>query len=87
MKNMSREQAWSHLQQQALVNGELPPAAAPFQLWYLRILQGFSAWIAALFLLFFIAVLLVKNLGTDQLHTDRLAVLRCGLCDLARRRQ
>lgn len=42
---------WNKLQQAGLVSGQMPVAQIEHHPWYLRLLQGFSGWFAAWFLL------------------------------------
>lgn len=48
--------AWQALCDAGLARGEAPPAAAPETPWYVRLMLGVTGWIAALFLLGFVAV-------------------------------
>jgi hypothetical protein len=48
--------AWQALVDAGLAQGEAPPAAAPETPWYVRLMLGVTGWIAALFLLGFVAV-------------------------------
>lgn len=55
MSTLSREQLWQSLQEQALVEGELPPIDAAASPWYVRVMLGVAGWIGAMFLLGFVA--------------------------------
>lgn len=53
---MNRAELWSRLQQQSLVDGDLPPVDAATSPWYVRVMLGVAGWIGALFLLGFVGV-------------------------------
>ena len=46
---------WKKLTQANLVSGEQPEASSSITPWYVRVLLGFSGWLASLFLLLFMA--------------------------------
>ena len=64
--------AWQALRDAGLVNGDAPPASTQTP-WYLQILLGVSAWIAAICLFGFLAVLV------SDLLSNRPALLVLGL--------
>ncbi len=53
---MSELNVWNELKTAGVVSGELPQstAKAATHLWYVRVLQGFAGWVAAVFLLGFL---------------------------------
>ncbi len=53
---MNTQDLWNDLQKAALVSGSMPQDNALDHPWYIRVLQGFAGWLAALFLLGFFAV-------------------------------
>lgn len=50
----SREGLWTKLVEAGVVEGPLPKEPNPDSPWYMRVLTGFSGWLAALFLLGFV---------------------------------
>lgn len=53
------QQLWTLLQQSKIVEGEFPQAGEKLQSpWYVKVLLGFSGWIASLFLLIFLGLIL-----------------------------
>lgn len=53
---ITREELWQRLQQQALVDGEVPALPTSSSPWYVRVMLGIAGWIGALFLLGFVGV-------------------------------
>lgn len=51
MTNPNDQTLWDKLQQAGLVKGAIPATVIEHQPWYLRVLQGFTGWMAAWFLL------------------------------------
>lgn len=56
MIKLSNDEVWIHLLQAELVEGEQPAAAELESPWYVKVLLAFSGWLAALFLLGFLAL-------------------------------
>lgn len=52
----NRETLWAQLRAAELVQGELPAAGESPSPWYIKVLLAFSGWLAALFLMGFLAV-------------------------------
>lgn len=53
LHNMTTEVVWNKLQSAGLVEGQLPNDVSDDTPWFIRAMQGFAGWIAALFLLGF----------------------------------
>ena len=54
--NLSKQDFWTQLIQAQIVEGEMPVSNAMEPPWYIKVLLGFSGWVAALFLLGFTAL-------------------------------
>ena len=54
--SQTRKNLWSELELEGLVSGEVPQPLEVESPWYVRLLIGFSGWLAAIFLLGFLAV-------------------------------
>ncbi len=72
---MSRTNLWKQLESVDLVSGDMPVAdeKRATTLWYIRILQGFAGWLAALFLIGFL------GFGVAGLFDHGMAVMILGV--------
>ncbi|MFT5421298.1 MAG: putative membrane-anchored protein [Candidatus Endobugula sp.] len=77
MKTTHRE-LWDKLQAQGLVNGECLELQHALPPWYIRAMQGFSGWIAALFLLGFFATILSSSLRSNEAVLIAIGLTCCG---------
>lgn len=71
------ETLWGQLQQAGVVDGAMPEMAEAESPWYVRVMLGFSGWIAALFLLGFVAI------GMEFIIDSEIASIIAGLVALA----
>jgi uncharacterized membrane protein len=56
MINSPRQTLWEKLLKADIVHGELPQTPTAESPWYIKVLLGFSGWLSAVFLLFFIGL-------------------------------
>jgi hypothetical protein len=56
MSTGNNQSLWSRLRAAGIVDGDMPQAGAAPSPWYLRVMLGIAGWIAALFLLAFVAM-------------------------------
>lgn len=77
MNAMNREDLWQRLQQQGLVEGDMPLSSTSSAPWYVRVMMGAAGWIGALFLLGFVGAgfaFVMKSAAASML----LGALCCG---------
>jgi len=60
MKTSSPDTLWEELESAGIVNGEKPGLEQMSSPWYVKLLMGFSGWLAALFLLGFFGISLAR---------------------------
>ncbi|GAA3916502.1 DUF4401 domain-containing protein [Litoribacillus peritrichatus] len=77
MTNKTLKSVWQTLSAADLVKGELPVMEFPESPWYVKVLLAFSGWLAALFLLGFLAV------GLEFLIENAIASLVTGCAMIA----
>lgn len=72
---MNQAQLWKHLKNENMVSGDMPVTADQQEgtLWYVRILQGFAGWLAAVFLIGFL------GLGVAGLFDHGMAMIILGM--------
>jgi uncharacterized membrane-anchored protein len=57
VKMLNPEQLWNTLKSSQLVSGDVPKDSEMSIPWYIRVMQGFAGWLAAIFLLVFFGVM------------------------------
>jgi len=63
--NAQRQNSWQTLLEAGLVTGPIPNSQSLESPWYVRLMLGMAGWIAALFLLGFVAAGLSWVIDTD----------------------
>jgi len=79
MSGPSAQSLWDRLQEQGLVQGEMPPAGDIDSPWYVRTMQGVAGWLGASFLLGFVGV----GLGLIMESIFASFLMGAGLCAAA----
>ena len=74
MRNSGNE-LWLELQRNNLTRADYPENELDLSPWYIKTMQGFAGWIAALFLLAFVGTII----GSLFIYDNQVLLALCGL--------